>query len=351
MHQAVWLAAVAVAAISVGITPAVVQKPRSDERASLSRMISYSATGSAAVDLVSRATTFDPKFAAAMSATMNARAGSSELEIERASEALRLTRQETAHVVLPAWADAIGARRQLLALQSLAGDNDKVITLVRSKATGDGRAELIRELDAEQTRVRAAILITEAAFNTSSSRLAALLDASEGSRVEVNTTFELHGLRNVPSDVEELIDRATKGRPDVNIARLDERIASAQFLRSLLHPTIAIGADDQLFRTPPTSTSGPGPAEAAHRRRYLERMVRSQVESAFANFVAGQQARGETESALVTLRRSYATGDLNASQLVLQLRQRLDLEMELEQVTAVLMRAGIDLVTSLGIDP
>ena len=196
MHQAVWLAAVAVAAIPVGTTPAVVQKPRSNERASLSRIISYSSTGSGAADLVSRATTFDPKFAAAMSATVNARAGSSEVEIERASETLRITRWETAQVVLRAWADAIGARRQLLALQNLAGDNDKVIAIVRSKATGEGRAELIRELDAEQVRVRATIVMTEAAFNTSSSRLAALLDASEGSPVEVNTTFELHGLRN-----------------------------------------------------------------------------------------------------------------------------------------------------------
>lgn len=323
----------------------------STERAFLGSMISYTKTGSTAPDLVRRAIAFDPDVA---TATRTASRSEDALESQRAAEALRLARLGTQRAVLIAWAEALGARRRLQVLRNLAADNDRILALVKSTPAdqnSDARAELVRELETEQARVRAAAVLAEATFNTTSSRLAALVDASISSPVVVNSTFELTALQALPSDVEALALRAEETRPELRIARIDERIAQAEILRSLAEPQIAMSANGGLHVRGRDDTTRPDPAEARDRRRVLQRRIRSEVEMAWANFMAGQQGRKELEPVLAARRAAYGAGELNTSELVMQQRQRFDLEMELEHVTASLMRAGIDLITSLGMEP
>ena len=319
----------------------------SAERAFLASMISYTKTGSTAADLVKRATAFDPDVA---TATRTAARSGDALESERAAEALRLARLGTQRAVLIAWAEALGARRHLQVLRNLGADNDKILALVKSVPDSDAKVELVRELETEQARVRAGAVVAEAAYNTTSSRLAALVDASISSPVVVNSTFELTALQRLPSDVEALVVRAEETRPELRIARIDERIAQADILRSLAEPQVVMSADGRLL-VHARDASRAWPAEARDRRQFLQRKIRSEVEMAWANFMAGQQARKELEPALVARRAAYGAGELNSSELVMQERQRFDLELQLEHVTAALMRAGIDLITSLGIEP
>ena len=318
------------------------------ERAFLASMISYAKTGSTAADLVKRAIAFDPGVA---TATRTASRLNDVLESQRAAEALRLARLGTQRAVLIAWAEALGARRDLQVLRNLAADNDKILALVRSTPNSAARAELVRELETEQARVRAAAVLAEATFNATSSRLAALADASIGSPIVVNSTFELPALQALPSDVEALVLRAEETRPELRIARIDERIAQAEILRSLAEPRIAMSANGGLHVRGRDDTTRPDLTEARERREFLQRRIRSEVEIAWANFMAGQQVRKELEPVLAARRAAYGAGELNASELVMQQRQRLDLEVQLEHVTAALMRAGIDLITSLGMEP
>lgn len=327
------------------------QEARSEERAFLARMISYSRNGHTAGELVSRAMEFDPAIAAAMRATMDRSATSNELEKQRAAEVLRLARLDTARRVLLAWADAIGARRRLLTLQGVSAGDEKIFAAVKALPAGRASEELIRELEIEQGRVRAARALAEAAFNTASSRLAALLNASIETPVVVNTTFELAALLRIPSDVEALVVQASEAHPDLRIARLDEQIEHAELLRPFMQPA-AVGREEGLLSRPRREDNvGPHPVDAGYRRRYLERMNRSDVESAFANFIASQQARKELEPVLAALRQNYGAGELTESQMVMQQRQRFDLEMQMEGITAGLMRAGVELITAMGMEP
>ncbi len=328
------------------------QEARSEERAFLARMISYSRNGHTAGELVSRAMEFDPAIAAAMRATMDRSATSNELEKQRAAEILRLARLDSARRVLLAWAEAIGARRRLLTLQGVSAGDEKIFAAVKALPAGRASEELIRELEIEQGRVRAARALAEAAFNTASSRLAALLNASIEAPVVVNTTFELTALLRIPSDVEALVVQAAEAHADLRIARLDEQIAHAELLRPSMQPA-AVGREGGLLSKPRREdrVGGPHPVDAGYRRRYLERMNRSDVESAFANFIASQQARKELERVLTDLRQHYGAGELTENQMVTQQRQRFDLEIQMEGITAGLMRAGVELITAMGMEP
>ncbi|HKR64641.1 MAG TPA: hypothetical protein VJZ00_12995 [Thermoanaerobaculia bacterium] len=326
------------------------QEARSDERASLARTISYSRTGRSAAEIVSMAVAFDPSVAAAERKAAKLSRAADELERQRAAEILRRARLETTRTVLIAWSEAIGARRQLLTLQNLSTANDRIFAAVKALPPGRASDELIRELETEQARVRTAVVLAEAAFNTASSRLAALLNASVEAPVVVNTTFELPTLARIGADVEELIVRAAEGRPDLRVARVDEKLAEADFL--LPFRESAVSTDSLLWKPRGDCDARHlDLSEARNRRRYVERLSRSEVESAFAHFVASQQARNELEPRLQTLRQKYGADELNASQLVMQQRQRLDLELEMERVTAALMRAGVDLIVALGMEP
>ena len=327
------------------------QEVRNQERAFLARMISYTKTGRTAGELVSRAIEFDPAVAAATRATMNRMSTSNDLEKEQAGEVLQLARLETARGVLLSWAEAIAARRHLLTLQSLSASNEKILAAVTALPQGRASDELMRSLEIEQRRVRSALTLTEAAFNTSSSRLAAILNASIEAPVAVNTTFELVALQRIPSDVEALVVQAAAEHPDLRIARLDERIARAELLRPFEESAGGNGLGLLTRIAREADTIRPHLAEAGDRRRYLERMNRSEVESAFANFVACQQARSELEPILAKLRQNYGAGALDESQVVMQQRQRFDLEMEMERITAALMRAGVELIIAMGIEP
>lgn len=326
------------------------QETRNEERASLARTISYSRTGSTAAELVTRAVQFDPAFATAAKRATTLSDVADELQKQRAAEALRVARLDAARAVLIAWAEAIGARRELLTLQSLGAADDKVLAAVKSLPPGRAGDELLRELEAEQARVRTAAILAEATFNTTSSRLAALLNATTESPVVVNTTFELAALSGIAADVEVLILRAANTRPDLRLARIDERIAQADLLRPFGESAVENRAG--LWPSPrDVDVTHLDLSEARNRSRYLERMSRSEVESAFAHFVASQQARNELEPRLTTLRQKYGSDEVNASQLVIQQRQRFDLELEMERVTRTLMRAGVDLVIALGLEP
>lgn len=327
------------------------QEARNQERAFLARMISYSRNGRTAGELVNRAIEFDPAVAAARRATANRTAMANELEKERAAEVLRLARLETAHRVLIAWAEAIGARRQLLTLQGVSAADEKILAAVKALPPGRASEELVRELEIEQGRVRAAGALAEAAFNTASSKLAALLNASIEAPVAVNTTFELTALQRIPSDVEALVVQAAEAHPDLRIARLDERIAQAELLRPFAETAEGVGLGLLTKTMPDGATMRPNLAEAGDRRRYLERMTRGDVERAFANFIASQQARNELEPVLAGLRQNYGAGELNESQIVMQQRQRFDLEMEMERITDGLMRAGVELIIAMGMEP
>ena len=324
------------------------QEPRNQERAFLARMISYSSKGRTAGELVSRAVEFDPAVAAAMRATMDRTDMATELETQRAAEVLRLARLDTSRRVLLAWAEAIGARRRLLTLQGVSAGNEKIFAAVKALPAGRASAELVHALEIEQGRVRAALALAEATFNTASSRLAALLNASIEDPVAVNTTFELAALLRIPPDVEELAVQAGEAHPELRIARLDEQIARAELLR-LFAP--AAGREEGLLSRRRRADEVPHPVDAGYRRRYLERMNRSDVESAFANFIASQQARKALEPVLTALRQNYGGGEMNESQIVIQQRQRFDLEMEMEGITAGLMRAGVELITAMGMEP
>lgn len=344
-------AAVAFTAVLLIAFQVHAQETRSEERASRARTISYSRTGSTAAELVSRAVQFDPAVAAATRRTTTLSDVTDELEKQRAAEALRVARLDAARAVLIAWAEAIGARRQLLTLQSLGAADDKILAAVKSLPPGQAGDELLRELEAERARVRTAAILAEAAFNTTSSRLAALLDATTESPVVVNTTFELAALSRITADVEALILRAAETRPDLRLARIDERIAQADLLRPFGESAVENRAEGLWRSKPDSAVRHLGSSEARDQSRYLERMSRSEVESAFAHFVAAQQARNELEPRLTTLRQKYGADEVNASQLVIQQRQRFDLELEMEHVTRTLMRAGVDLVIALGLQP
>lgn len=319
------------------------------ERAFLASMISYTKSGSTAAEIVNRAVAFEPDVASGTRAVARA---TDDLQRQHAAETLRLARLGTQRSVLIAWAEALGARRHLLILRNLSADNDRILASAKSLPMSGPRDELIRELETEHARLRSASVMTEATFNTTSSRLAALVDASISSPVVMNTTFELPALQRLPPDVEALVLRAAETRPELQIARIDERIAQAEIVRSLAEPQVSMSANGLRLRAPGRDeTTRPDPTEARDRRRFLERRIQSEVEMAWANFIAGQQGRKELESMLATLRAAYGTGELNTSELVMQQRQRFDMEVQLEQVTAALMRAGIDLITSLGIEP
>lgn len=323
------------------------QEPRNQERAFLARMISYSSKGRTAGELVSRAIEFDPAVAAAIHAT-NGTTTANALQQQRAAEVVRLARLETARRVLLAWADAIAARRQLLTLQNISAGDDKILAAVKALPAGRASPELVHGLEIEQGRVRAALVLAEAAFNTASSRLAALVNASIEDPVAVNTTFELAALLRVSPDVEALVVQAVEAHPELRIARLDEQIAQD----ALLLPFGVSEGDDRFLSLSRREPAKPAhPVDAGYRRRYLERMRRSDVETAFANFIAGQQARKELEPVLTALRQNYGGGEMNESQIVMQQRQRFDLEMQMEGITAGLMRAGVELITAMGIEP
>ena len=327
------------------------QEARSEERAFLARMISYSRNGQTAGQLVSRAIEFDPAVAAATRATLDRDGMANELEKQRAAEVLRLARLDTARRVLLAWAEAIGARRRLLTLQGVSAGDEKIFAAVKALPAGRASEELIRELEIEQGRVRAALALAEAAFNTASSKLAALLNASIEAPVAVNTTFELTALKRIPSDVEALVVQAAEAHPDLRIARLDEQIAHAELLSPFVQHAAAGRENGLLSRPRPKRDMPAHPVDAGYRRRYLERMNRGDVESAFANFIASQQARKELEPVLTALRQNYGGGEMNESQIVMQQRQRFDLEMQMEGITAGLMRAGVELITAMGMEP
>lgn len=345
------LAAASCAIVYLVPLAAHAQEARNQERAFLAQMISYSRNGRTAGELVSRAIGFDPAVAAATRATVDGKNMANELEKQRAAEVLRLARLDTSRRVLLAWAEAIGARRRLLTLQGVSAGDEKIFAAVKALPAGRASEELIRELEIEQGRVRAALVLAEAAFNTASSRLAALLNASIEAPVAVNTTFELAALLRIASDVEALVVQAAEAHPELRIARLDEQIAHAELLSPFVQHAGA-GREDGLLS--PHRREGdvrPHVVDAGYRRRYLERMNRSDVESAFANFIASQQARKELEPVLTALRQNYGTGELTESQMVMQQRQRFDLEVQMEGITVGLMLAAVELITAMGMEP
>jgi cobalt-zinc-cadmium efflux system outer membrane protein len=308
------------------------------------------------------------------------------VEAEVADRERRLTLE-----VMTVYAEALSALRELETTENLNQVDLQTARFVQARVNEGESAPLeLNLLRTEVDRLRSRRALVEGRLTTALLKLKALAGISDTEPLRLREDLATIRQPSFPQSVEAAITIALRSRPDLRLARLNEEVAEAglKLARASASPDLTAftrySVSRSAFEETPVgvlrdrdktltfgiSVSIPifnrnqgNKAEAAAfisqartRREFLEQIIRSEVQSAYARYEAARSAALTFEQGVIgratenirVIRAAYELGQFQITDLLAEQRRLLDSQREYTETLTEQHRALADLQAALG---
>ena len=315
-----------------------------------------------------------------------ARAELEATEAEVADKERRLTAE-----VRLLYAEALGALRELETTEGLNELDLQTTRFVQIRVNEGETAPIeLNLLRVEVDRLRSRRALVEGHLKAALLRLKSLAGVPPIEPLRLREDLATPVLPPPPESLQAAIDIALRSRPDLKLARLSEEVAQAGLnlsrangtpdvtafsrytLRRSSYEDTPVGVRNERDRLltfgvsigiPVFNRNQGAKAEAAAvisqaktRREFLEAVVRSEVESAYARYEAARAAVGTFEQGVIArsndniriVRAAYELGQFSITDLINEQRRLVDSQRDFTETLAEQYRALADLQTALG---
>lgn len=315
-----------------------------------------------------------------------ARAELEASEAEVADRERRLTNE-----VRALYAEALAALRELSTLQELSELDLQTTRFVQARVNEGETAPIeLNQLRVEVERLRSRRALVEGRLKGALLRLKSVTGIGPSEILRLSEDLQQPSAIPSPASVDAAVEIALRSRPDLKFARLAEevaqaglRLAHAQAVpnltpftrysssRSVFEDTpVGVLRDRDKLLTFGVSIEVPvfnrnqgGKAEAAiaidqarQRREFLEAVIRSEVQSAYARYEAAQAAVTTFEQGAIprssdnirTIRAAYQIGAFSITELLVEQRRLIDVQREFTEALTERYRALADLQAAIG---
>jgi cobalt-zinc-cadmium efflux system outer membrane protein len=308
------------------------------------------------------------------------------VEAEVAERERRLTLE-----VLTVYVEALSALRELETTESLNQVDLQTTRFVQARVNEGESAPLeLNLLRAEVDRLRSRRALVEGRLTTALLKLKALAGISGAEPLRLREDLTTIRQPAFPQSVDAAIAIALRSRPDLRLARLNEEVAEAglKLARASASPDLTAFTRYSISRSafedtpigvlrdrdktltfgvlvgiPIFNRNQGNKAEAAAlisqartRREYLEQIIRSEVQSAYARYEAARSAALTFEQGVIArstenirvIRAAYELGQFQITDLLSEQRRLLDSQHEYTETLTERYRALADLQAALG---
>jgi cobalt-zinc-cadmium efflux system outer membrane protein len=315
-----------------------------------------------------------------------------EAEIDAADAEIAERERELASEVRARYAEALAARRELEIIGGLGKIDAETARFVAVRVSEGESAPLeYRLLQVEIARLESRRAVVEGQFQASLVELRALVGLTAGESVSLGEDLARVAWSGAPASLDEAVATALRTRPDLRLARLEERVAEAglRLVRSQTAPDVTafgrFSVEKSVFDDTPVgilrdrdrtlsfgvsigipifnrnqgarAEAETRIAQARKRREYAELRVRSEVAAAFARVRAADAAVAAFEQGVITrsnenlrsIRGAYQVGAFRITELLAEQRRFVDAQREYIETLAERYRALADLQTALGL--
>lgn len=315
-----------------------------------------------------------------------ARAELEAAEAEVADRERRLTNE-----VRALYSEALAAVRELSTLEELHDLDLQTTRFVQARVNEGETAPIeLNQLRVEVERLRSRRALIEGRLKSTLLRLKSLAGMSPLDLLRLGEDLQQPIALPLPASLDAAVEIALRSRPDLRFARLSEEVAQAglQLARAQGVPNltpftrysnsrtvfedtpVGVLSDRDKLLTFGVSVEIPifnrnqgGKAEAAiainqaqQRREFLEAVIRSEVQSAYARYEASQAAVTTFEQGAIprssenvrTIRAAYQIGAFSITDLLVEQRRLLDVQREFTEALAERYRALADLHAAMG---
>ena len=319
-----------------------------------------------------------------------ARINFAQIEIQASEAEVRNRERILVSNILTNYAEALGALREIDALEKVLELDMQTTKFVQIRVNEGETAPLeLNLLQAEVERLRSRRQLAEGRLQSSLTQIKLLtgipFEESLLLREQINTAI----LPTLPKTAEAAIDIALRTRPDVLLTQIDEQVATAglRLIRANSKPDVtaytrysqgrsvidtSIGNFPQRDRSLtfgvaigiPLFNKNQGEKaqaeisikQAQQRREFAERVVRSEILSAYQRLNAATRAVLTLEQSAIprsmqnveTFRRVYEIGEIKITDLIAEQRRLLDANRDLTEALTEKYRAQADLQIALG---
>jgi cobalt-zinc-cadmium efflux system outer membrane protein len=315
-----------------------------------------------------------------------------QVELE-ASEAEVADRERTLSAeVRASYAEALAALRELEITENLNNLDLQTTRFVQARVNEGETAPIeLNLLRVEVDRLRSRRALVEGRLKVALLRLKTLAGIPPAEPLRLREGLATPMLSAPPVSMDAAMDIALRSRPDLKLARLNEEVAQAglKLARSDAIPnvtafskyaagsavfddtpvgvlvdrdkllTFGVSVDIPIFNRNQGAKAEFAAAisQARTRREFLETVVRSEVQSAYARYEAAQAAVSTFEQGVIArsndnirvIRSAYELGQFSITDLINEQRRLLDSQKDFTEALAEQYRALADLQTALGI--
>jgi cobalt-zinc-cadmium efflux system outer membrane protein len=315
-----------------------------------------------------------------------------EAEIDAAEAEIAERERQLASEVRARYAEALAARRELEIVDALGKIDTETARFVAVRVSEGESAPLeYRLLQVEIARLDSRRAVVEGRFQAALVELRSLAGLAADEPVTLGEDLSRVAWSGPTPPLDEAIATALRSRPDLRLARLEERVAEAglRLVRAQAAPEVTafsrFSVERSVFDDTPIGVlqdrdrtlsfgvsiglpvfnrnqgaraeAEAGIAQTRKRREYAEQRVRAEVVSAFTRLRATDAAVAAYEQGVITrsnenlrsIRGAYQVGAYRITELLAEQRRFVDAEREYIETLAERYRALADLQTALGL--
>ena len=313
-----------------------------------------------------------------------------EIEIRAREAEVANFERRVANEVLLNYAEALAALREIEVLERILELDLQTTRFVQIRVNEGETAPLeLNLLQTEIERLRSKKELAEGRLQSSLTKLKLLTDSPFDAPLLLREQITTAILPQIPKTVETAVDVALRTRPDIQLAQIEEDLATAglRLIRANSKPDFTAytrytqgrsvvdlpnGAFPQSDRTLtfgvsiglPIFNKNQGAKTEAEltikqtqaRREFAEKVIRSEVITAFQKYNAAQRAIWTLETSVIprseqnldVFRRIYEIGEIKITDLIAEQRRMLDANRDLTEALTERYRAQTELLIALG---
>ena len=314
-----------------------------------------------------------------------------QAELEAAEAEITDRERRLANDVRTAYAEALAAVRELEITENLNEIDQQTARFVQARVNeGESAPIELNLLRVEVDRLRSRRALVEGRLQASILRLKGMTGIPMGELLRLREDLNAPPLPSPPASMDAAIEIALRTRPDLRLARLTEEVAQAglrlaraegvpditPFTKYIISrgvfddtPVGPLSDRDKLLSfgvsvgIPVFNRNQGAKAEAAlainqaqKRREFLEQIVRSEVQSAYARYEAARAAIatydqgviGRSNDNIRAIRAAYQIGEFKITELLTEQRRLVDSQREFTEALSEQYRALADLQAAMG---
>jgi len=320
----------------------------------------------------------------------DARINAANIAIEASLADVRNRERLLASSILINYAEALAVLRELEATEQLLELDLRTTVFVQIRVNEGDTAPLeLNLLRAEVERLRARRQLAEGKLQAAFTQLKFLTGIPFDEPLRLREQISTALLPSLPQNSQIAVDLALRSRPDVLLVQIEEQIATAglRLVRASSKPDLTAYTRYSQGRSVINTTTGNFPQndrslslgvavgipvfnknqgakaeaeisirQAQARREFTERMVRSEILSAYQRYEAASRTVATLQNAAIpratenveTFRRVYEIGEIRITDLIAEQRRFLDTTRDLTEALTEKYRAQADLNIALG---